>query len=87
MSDFEFLFRADFEIGKVSGPWKCLLNWRVWATVKSSVSFRRAGTVVQCGSAGPSLEAVWARALGTDVWKHKIGVRLAPRGWHLNCKL
>ena len=49
------------------GPCSFLLYRRVLATVTGTVSFRRAGTVLRCGSGGPILEGVWARDLVTEL--------------------
>ena len=45
------------------------------------ISSESAGTVLRCGSRGPSLEGVWARAVGTEVCKHKLDLGLGQRVW------
>ena len=54
-------------IGMSSGALRFLIFWRCVAKGMDTVSQERAGTVLWYGSRGPSLEAVFARAVGTDV--------------------
>ena len=54
-------------LGWPQGPWRFLLICRVVANGMGRVSLERAGPVLRCGSRGPSLEDVWARAVGTEV--------------------
>ena len=53
--------------GMSSGALKFLIFWRCVAKGMETVSQERAGTVLWYGSRGPSLEAVFARAVMTNV--------------------
>ena len=53
--------------GMSSGALRFLIFWRCVAKGMDRVSQERAGMVLWYGSRGPSLEAVFARAVGTDV--------------------
>ena len=66
------------KLGSAQGSCRFLLIGVVWTMAMGRVSFRRAGRVLQCGSGSPILEGMWARALGTEVCKHKLGLGLGP---------
>ena len=53
--------------GMSSEALRFLIFWRCVAKGMDTVFQERAGTVLWYGSRGPSLEAVFARAVGTDV--------------------
>ena len=53
--------------GLSSGVLRFLIFWRRVAKEMDTVSQETTGTVLWYGSRGPSLEAVFARAVGTDV--------------------
>ena len=66
VSDCTFLCREAYKTGCPQETLRLLLISRVWATIKGTVSFGRASTVLQCGCGGPNLEGVQARGLGTE---------------------
>ena len=68
-------------LGLPQGPWSFLLICSVVAHVLGPFSHEKTGTVLQCGSRDPSLEGVWARAVGQTsentnsayVWRRGYG--------------
>ena len=73
VSHCAFLPRAAYKIGVASGASQFSPNVEGLATVKGSFILE-GWTVLQFSSRRPSLEGLWAKALGTGVGKHKLGL-------------
>ena len=67
VSECPCVSREATSIGMSTGALRFLIIWRCVAKGMDTVTKERAGTDLWYGSRGPSLEAVFARTLGTDV--------------------
>ena len=67
VADGPCLSRTSYNIGVASGTSDVSPNLSGCAKGMSRIPMERAGTVLRCGSMGPSLEGVWARTMETEV--------------------